>query len=69
MPQAMKNPVQHVMQIVYLHGKDVTSLNLSMTLDIDLKSIMALASVIKDATSEKTEFFVWIVRDEMLFCT
>lgn len=61
MPQAMKNPVQHVMQIVYLHGKDVTSLNLSMTLDIDLKSIMVLAgaSVIKDATGEKTEFFAY----------
>lgn len=63
MPRAMKNPVQHVMQIVYLHGKDITSLNSNITLDIDLKSIMALTGahpciraythIIKDAIDER----------------
>lgn len=39
----MKNPVQDIMQIVCLRGRSVVSLSSSMTLDIDLKSIMEFA--------------------------
>lgn len=42
------------MQIVCLRGRGVVSLSSSMTLDIDLKSIMALVGAfVHDATKRK----------------
>lgn len=72
MPRAMKNPVQHVMQIVYLHENDITSLSSSITLDIDLKSIMVLTGArpcIRDQGCHRWKKLncPYIMRDEIFF--
>jgi len=62
----MKNPVQDIMQIVCLRGRSVVSLSSSMTLDIDLKSIMKFARWRKK--KKKNGKRMYIIFNKILLC-